>query len=152
MRRVLVSLALLTVALVAVPTSAAAASDDDLHPDVEYALDAVPGGIAISDYEAVWPALGMTLEAGSPTARSVGSCATGTYCAYASTGQNGTKLTFTICTVQSTSALRTVGSIANARASGNVQARNSSGTTLGTASPNTAVNVAGGTTTLRCTL
>lgn len=150
MKRVVVSIVVLCAAFIAIPATAVAA--DDLHPDVEYALDAVPGGIPVSDHEAVWPALGMTLEAESPNARSVGSCATGTYCAYASSGQNGTKLSFTICTVVSTSALKTVGSIANARPSGNVQARNSAGTALGTAGPNSAVNVAGGTATLRCTL
>lgn len=76
----------------------AAVASDTLHPDVEYALDAVPGGVAISETQVVWPYLGMILEADQAALRAMGSCATGTYCAYGRTGLSGTKLTFTICT------------------------------------------------------
>ena len=151
MKRTITAIAALVLALVLSP-AAASADTEDLHPDVEYALDAVPGGIAISDTAVVWPALGMILEAQSPVQRAVGSCATGTYCAYAQPGLRGTKLTFTICTNVSTAALQTVGSIANGRSSGNVHARNGSGKTLGTAGPNGSANVSAGTTNLLCTL
>ncbi|KQZ23095.1 hypothetical protein [Microbacterium sp. Root553] len=151
MKRTITAIAALVLALVLSP-AAANAETDELHPDVEYALEAVPGGIAVSDTEVVWPALGMILEAESAMQRAVGSCATGTYCAYAQPGLNGTKLTFTICANVSTSALQTVGSIANGRTSGSVRARNSSGTTLATAGANGSANVGGGTTNLLCTL
>lgn len=149
MKRTIAAFAALVLALVLTP--AVAHADTELHPDVEYALETVPGGIALSDSAVVWPALGMTLEAQSAMQRAVGSCATGTYCAYAQSGLRGTKLTFTICTNVSTAALQTVGSIANGRSSGNVHARNG-GTTLATAAANGSANVGGGTTNLLCTL
>lgn len=133
------------------PASASALDETEIS-DIEYALEVVPGGIALSDRYAVWPALGMTLTVGSPAARSVGSCATGTFCAYTGSGLSGTKLAFTICTNVSTAALRVVASIANGRTSGKVHARNSSGTVLGTAVANGSANVSPGTTSLFCTL
>lgn len=138
--------------LVAATLSPAVAhASDDLHPDVEYALEAVPGGIAIGDATVVWPELGMTLTTGSAFARAVGNCATGTYCAYSGSGMGGSKLTFAVCTNVSTSALRSVGSIANGRSSGLVRAR-SGATVLGTAGPNSSTDVGIGTTNLLCTL
>ncbi|MGN7948537.1 hypothetical protein ACTJKH_07310 [Microbacterium sp. 22215] len=153
MKRTVTAIATLVLALT-FATTAANADTDELHPDVEYALEAVPGGIAVDDTTVVWPALGMTLEAASESSalRAVGSCATGTYCAYASPNLQGSKLTFTICTNVSTAALQTVGSIANGRTSGSVRARNSSGTTLATAGANGSANVGGVTTNLLCTL
>ena len=150
MKRTITAIAAVVLALVLSPV-AANADTDELHPDVEYALEAVPGGIAVSDTAVVWPTLGMILEAESQMQRAVGSCATGTYCAYAQSGLRGTKLTFTICTNVSTAALQTVGSIANGRSSGNVHARNG-GTILATAGANGSANVGGGTTNLLCTL
>lgn len=142
----------IAVLIAATLTPAAAHASDDVHPDVEYALDAVPGGIAVSDNKVVWPELGMTLTTGATTARAVGNCATGTYCAYSGSGMSGSKLTFSVCTNVSTSALRTVGSIANGRGSGLVRARNSAATVLGTAGPNSSTDVGLGTTNLLCTL
>lgn len=162
MKRHIAAVAALAVSLLLIPHAAASASvsgpagasssDDAETSDIEYALGAVPGGIALSDSYAVWPALGMTLTAGSPTARSVGSCATGTFCAYAGSGLSGTKLAFTVCTNVSTAALRVVASIANGRTSGKVHAKNSSGTVLGTAVANGSANVPPGTASLLCTL
>lgn len=153
MKRTITTIAALVLALVLTPATANADSDE-LHPDVEYALEALPGGFAVNDTTAVWPALGMILEAGSESAslRAVGSCATGTYCAYALPNLQGSKLTFTICTTVSTAALQSVGSIANGRSFGSVRARNSSGTTLATAGANGSANVGAGTTNLLCTL
>ncbi|WP_341955951.1 hypothetical protein [Microbacterium sp. LWH13-1.2] len=156
MKRHFAAVAALAVGLLLIPQAAesavVSASDDTETSDIEYALEAVPGGIALSDSYAVWPALGMTLTAGSPAARSVGSCATGTFCAYTGTGLSGTKLAFTVCTNVSTAALRVVASIANGRTSGKVHAKNSSGTVLGTAVANGSANVPHGTASLLCTL
>lgn len=150
MKKFLAALAA-TLLLVATPT-AADASTDELHPDVVYALEALPGGVAIGTHQAVWPELGMELTASSRFARSVGSCATGSYCAYSGSGLTGTRLAFTICTTVSTAPLRTVKSIANARSSGMVQARNSAGQVLATAFANSSASVSGTTVGLRCAL
>lgn len=156
MKRHFAAVAALAVCVLLIPQAAASASasapDDTELSDIEYALEAVPGGIALSDSHAVWPALGMTLTAGSPAARSVGSCATGTFCAYTGSGLSGTKLAFTVCTNVSTAALRVVASIANGRISGKVHAKNASGSVLGTAVANGSANVPPGTTSLLCTL
>lgn len=126
--------------------------EPELHPDVEYAINAVPGGTVVDEYTVVWPDLGMELSVPSPLARSVGSCATGQYCAYSAADGNGARLSFGVCTVVSTSALGSVGSVANARSSGSVQARSGAGVVLGTAVSGTRVNVSGAVSTLRCTL
>lgn len=150
MKKFLAALAA-TLLLVATPT-ATQASTGELHPDVAYALEALPGGVAISTHEVVWPELGMELTASSRFARSVGSCATGSYCAYSGSGLGGTRLSFTICTAVSTAPLQTVRSIANARSSGKVQARNAAGQVLATAYANGSANVSGPVVGLRCTL
>lgn len=166
MKRNIAAAAVLAVSLLLIPQTAASATEaasdaattaatqtaDDGSSDLDYALETVPGGIALSERHAVWPALGMTLTVGSPMARSVGSCATGTFCAYSGGGLSGTKLAFTICTNVSTAALRAVGSIANGRVSGKVHAKNSSGGVLGTAFANGSANVPPGTVSLLCTL
>lgn len=147
------SLAIAAIALLALSGATPAhAAGSDLHPDVEYALDAVPGGEVVDPYTVVWPELGMELTVRSPSARSVGTCATGLYCAYSGTDGNGTRLSFSVCTTVSTSALALVRSVANARSSGMVQARSSDGSVLATASAGTRVNVPGTTRTLRCSL
>jgi len=154
MKKRIVTAAALAVSLLLIAQASASASalDDTEISDIEYALEVVPGGIALSDRYAVWPALGMTLTAGSSAARSVGSCAIGTFCAYTGSGLSGTKLAFAICTNVSTAALRVVASIANGRTSGKVHAKNSSGTVLGTAVANGSANVSPGTANLLCTL
>lgn len=156
MKKHIAALAALAVSLLLIPQAAASASasppDDTEISDIEYALETVPGGIALSGTYAVWPALGMTLTVGSSAARSVGSCATGTFCAYTGGGLSGTKLTFVVCTNVSTAALRVVASIANGRISGKVHARSSSGAVLGTAVANGSANVPLGTVSLLCTL
>lgn len=150
MKKRLLSLALGAILAMGIATPAQASEEPVVHPDVQYAIDAVPGGTVIDAHTAVWPALGMELSVPSPTARTVGSCATGAYCAYAGANRGGTKLSWISCTTVSTAALSTVGSIANARSSGTVQARNVAGTVLGSAGAGATVNVAGGTKNLRC--
>ncbi|MEV4669296.1 hypothetical protein [Microbacterium sp. LWO12-1.2] len=133
-------------------TPAQASEEPVIHPDVLYAIDAVPGGTVIDAHTVVWPELGLELSVPSPDSRAVGSCATGSYCAYAGANRSGTKLSWATCTTVSTAALSTVGSIANARSSGTVQARKGASTVLGTAGPGATVNLPGGTTNLRCLL
>ncbi|MEJ1088450.1 hypothetical protein WDU99_08985 [Microbacterium sp. Mu-80] len=130
--------------------SPAHAEESPVHPDVAYAMSAVPGGLLVDANTVVWPALDMQLSATPTMLRSVGTCATGQYCAYSKANRGGTKLSWTTCATVSTAALSSVGSIANARSSGTVQARTSSGTILASASAGTSVNVFGAVRSLRC--
>lgn len=108
-----------------------------LHPDLQAALERVPGGVLVDGTTVVWPEQGMTLEA--PVARAVGSCATDAVCAYSETNRGGSKLQWTSCGTHSTAALSKVGSIANAR-SGTLKAR--AGTTVrASASSGSSANV-----------
>lgn len=132
-------------------TSAAQAADGELHPDVEYAIDAVPGGTVVDPYTVVWRDLDMQLSVPSPFARAVGTCADGQFCAYSGPGGSGTRLSFGACGIVSTAALPVVASVANARSSGKVQARTGAGTVVGTAAAGTRVDVSGAVSTLRCT-
>lgn len=129
MKRTLGALALSLVLVLNVSAGAAATEHrEPVHPDVAYALAAEPGGVATSYTTAEWAATGMKLEVPTVTARAVGSCATGSICAFSGTGIGGTKLSWSTCGSKSTSALERVGSIANARSSGSLQARQ--GTTV----------------------
>lgn len=98
-----------------------AAASEAVHPDVAFALAAEPGGVATGYGSAEWPDLGMTLTV--PVGRAVGTCATGSICAYSSGALGGTKLSWSTCGSKSTAALSQVGSIANARSSGTLHAR-----------------------------
>ena len=144
-------LAVVAAALLSIGAAAPAHAEPPLHSDIAYAIAAVPGGIVVDEHTVVWPELGMELRVAPMTARAVGTCATGQYCAYAQADRGGTKLSWTTCTTVSTAALASVKSIANARSSGKVQARNSAGTVLATASAGASVNVFGPVSTLRCT-
>lgn len=144
MIRTLATLAL-ALGLAGSPTAVAAAQApaETLHPAVEYALAAEPGGFAVTETSALWPELGMrldVLEAGSALGRAVGDCATGSICAYSAAGQAGVKLTWSSCGSKSTSALGTVGSIANGRSSGTLSARQAS-TVRASAGANSYANV-----------
>jgi len=68
-----------------------------VHPDIAYALRAVPGGTQIDEETVVWPHLDMRLDVVDARARAVGSCATGAHCAYRNSGMGGSKLTWTSC-------------------------------------------------------
>lgn len=112
----------------------------EIHPHVEYALEQVPGGIAVGERVAYWPELDMTLEVQAVAARAVGTCATGSVCAYSAANRGGTKLQWGSCGTHSTAAIATVGSIANARSSGTLNARQ--GTTVrASASAGSSANV-----------
>jgi hypothetical protein len=130
---------ILAIALVASPL-VAHADEPDVHPAVAYALNAQPGGVATSYYSAEWPKLDMTLDVAWASTFAVGTCATGTICAYSEGAMAGVKLSWTTCGSKSTAALSTVGSIANARTSGTLTARQST-TVRATAAANSYANV-----------
>lgn len=131
-------------------------SDDttptDLHPDIAYALQEVPGGIVIDAHHAEWPELGMVIEVPEHGEhhRAVGSCATGAICAFSGSNLTGARLSWSSCGTHSTSGLSSVGSIANARSSGYLQARTSSGGVQATAIAGSWSNASGAITNVRC--
>lgn len=98
----------------------------DLHPDVEYALEHVPGGTALSARSAEWPELDLTLEV--PLAPLTLNCSSGSVCAFSGSGGTGTKLEWGSCGTHSTSALSRVRSISNAKSGVTLYARQ--GTTV----------------------
>jgi hypothetical protein len=124
------------VALTASPAAAATVvpdSDSTLQQRVEAVMREFPGGTQIADDTVSWErgTVLMTLEGGS-NAKSVATCVTGAYCAWAGTNYSGTKLSFTACSYGGTSssvgALLTKRSFANARGSGTVRVVNGAST------------------------
>ncbi|QTV79159.1 hypothetical protein [Microbacterium sp. NIBRBAC000506063] len=82
--------------------------------------------------------------------RSVGSCATGSVCAFSQQNISGTKLSWGSCSTHTIPGSFSVKSIANARSAGSIlQARNGT-TVLASATGGTWKNVAGTTTNVRC--
>lgn len=120
----------------------------DLHPDIAAALAEVPGGVVVDAHHAVWPELGMSVDAPSEDDRAVGSCATGNVCAFSGTGLSGTRVSWSTCGTYAPGI--TVRSIANARSAGYVQARTSSGSVLATAIAGSSANVSGAVADVRC--
>ncbi|WP_243225833.1 hypothetical protein [Microbacterium sp. CIAB417] len=132
---VLVGAALLMAGAVAAPMAAAA--DDRIEPDPQIAamLEAVPGGVVLDAYNAVWPELDMemTVEPARPSGlaerssvtalSSVGACASGKVCAFSLSGTNGSKLSWGTCNTSFPVGTFTVRSIADARSSGYAQAK-----------------------------
>lgn len=124
MKRTVTSIALATIMLVGGPfASLATQAQPELHPDVAYALSAEPGGVATSSTSAIWIGTGMRLQVLTGVERSVGTCLTGSICAYSASATGGTKLSWSTCGSKSTAALARVGSIANGRASGTLYAK-----------------------------
>ncbi|TQJ31066.1 hypothetical protein [Microbacterium sp. SLBN-146] len=123
MRRALAAIAVGVALALSTPAMAGAVEKNDVHPDVAYALAAVPGGVAEGYYSAAWPETGMRVDVPNGMLRAVGSCATGSICAYSGTGLAGTQLSWSTCGQKSTAALSQVRSIANARSSGILSAR-----------------------------
>ena len=126
------------------------ADEPDLHPDIAYALAALPGGIPTGTTSAEWPDLGITYTIETRSARAVGTCATNLICAYRTAGLGGAKVTFSGCSTWSTTAFGGVGSVANARTSGWANARNSSGTVLKHVPYGTWADVPAGVTSIAC--
>lgn len=125
MKRALAAIAVGVALALSTPAMAGAEEKHDVHPDVAYALASAPGGVAEGYYSAVWPETGMRVDVPNPNAmlRAVGTCATGSICAYSGSNLTGTKLSWTTCGQKSTAALSQVASIANARSSGTLSAR-----------------------------
>lgn len=128
-----------------------------VQEQIDAALREFPGGRQISANAVSWDGGAVVLTIAAPGAlapMAVGSCATGTYCAYNGVSLTGSKLAFTACsTTVSLAALPgLVRSIANGRTSGTVAGRTAGGTTLTTVAAGSQVNSApAGVTHLRCT-
>jgi hypothetical protein len=138
--------------LPATAAHAAPTIKDKTNPAISYALENEPGGVVVNDTTVVWPEKGMTLTVPSASGFStlaVGSCATGSVCAFSSSNLGGAKLSWTGCGSYSTAALSTVGSIANARSSGTLQARNGA-TVVASVGPNSWTNVFSRVSSVRC--
>jgi hypothetical protein len=137
--RLLIAAALLVVAsLTSTPALASSggtvvpAQDGTLQQRIDELLRAFPGGKQIADDQIAWEkeSAVITLEGGS-NAKAVGTCASGSYCAWSLGSYTGTKLTFTACSAAGTSSsvaplLTNPKSLANARNTGNVKAKNGS--------------------------
>lgn len=134
-------------------TGAPPAMAESIEPDVAYALAVVPGGEVIDTRTAYWPDLGMTLTVPDSRLRdAIGSCPNGSVCAYKGAGLTGTRLSWTTCTVHSTTALNaSPQSIADARSTGYLQARYGT-TVVATAIAQSWDNVASTSTNVRCVL
>lgn len=148
-------LAALTISLGFASTAQASEKHDAVQNEIDSVLERFPGGVQTSDVTIEWDngAVVLELDAGGGVARSVGTCATGSYCAYNGAGLTGSKLSFSACsTTVSLAALSgSVRSLANARNSGSVQGQNGSGSTLTTLSAGDQVNSAPtGITQLKC--
>jgi hypothetical protein len=135
------------------PASAGEYDDDArLQQQVTAILDDFPGGKQIAPGVISWDdgAAVLTLES-KYSARSIGSCLTGRYCAWSATSYTGTKLSFSACSVGGTSSsVAAIGglarSTANARTSGHVNAVNS-GSVIFSMPANTGVPVNAATLT-----
>ena len=131
MRTQLAAAALVVCALLAHAAAAAAHPGDALADRVADVVNEFPGGVEVAPGVIEWEggAIILTLES-EVSPRSIGTCATGQYCAWTSTSYGGTKLAFTSCSVGGTSSsLAALGgparSTANARTTGTVDAVNS---------------------------
>ncbi|ACZ29893.1 hypothetical protein Xcel_0861 [Xylanimonas cellulosilytica DSM 15894] len=149
-------LVLLATAMLAVTVPAAANAQDapDMQERIETVLADNPGGVQTGWNEVTWDdgAVILTIAPDSDIApRTIGSCATGAFCAYSQAGYLGSKLTFTTCTANhSVSTLGApVRSIANARNNNTVKALNGSTVVL-TVPANTGKNTTASITKLSC--
>lgn len=118
-------------------------ADIGLQARVDAVLAEYPGGVQIGPNEVSWESgdviLTLAPENGDIASRAVGSCNSGSFCAYTGYSLSGSKLSFTSCTTHSTTVLGAVRSVANARSSGSIKAKNSGGTVLSTISAGSSV-------------
>ncbi|MCU1542629.1 MAG: hypothetical protein JWM50_494 [Microbacteriaceae bacterium] len=153
---VAVAAALLLMGLGAAPASALTKGDGGLQVRIDGVLAEYPGGVQISATTVSWDGGAILLTFPSPYSQAIGTCATGSYCAFSSTNYSGTKLAFTGCSVGGTAnSLAPLGasvrSVANARTSGTVRAMNGI-SVVHTLTANTGVGVnASALTNLSCT-
>ena len=126
---------------------------DSVQAQIDAVLVEHPGGQQVSPTTISWAGGAILLTfadprssdsmAADPHSRAVGSCATGSYCAWSGTSYTGTKLSFTGCSAAgSESSLSLLGgavrSLANARTSGLVRSANGA-STVHLISPNTGI-------------
>ncbi len=142
--------AALTLLMSALAVPAANASQITPDDQIAYALAHEPGGYATGAHTAYWPDLDETMTSSEAiTTQSVGSCGTGSVCAYGGYSLTGAKLSWSSCGTHSTAALPSTGSIADARSSGSLQARNGS-TVVATAKAGGQANVWSTVTNVKC--
>jgi len=103
-----------------------------------------PGGTQTGPNTITWEGGAVELRlAPDGASRAVGTCPTGSFCAFSSTNLAGSRVSFTTCSTHSVGSLiGTAKSIANARTSGTVYGENSSGSVLSTIGANGRVNAA----------
>lgn len=149
MKSRLLAAVVLTVAFTSAPLVAHAEAMNSLQSQVDQVLEDFPGGTQTGAGEISWEggAIVLTLESTFSTF-AIGSCATGSYCAWSGKSYMGAKLSFTNCsaagTTNSVAALGVVGSIANARTSGHVTAGSYS------LAANTGLTSVSGVTSMTC--
>lgn len=149
-RLILATVALTSLAILA-PTAAHATSDP-LQDRVEQVLQDYPGGTQTGAGEVSWNGGEIILTLTEGASRfAVGSCSTGSFCAYTGTYQSGARISFTNCT--GTNSVAPLGSpvrsFANARSSGTVGAFNG-GTVVDSAAAGTYKNTTATITRLGC--
>lgn len=127
----LIAVLVVALSLLVPATGAAAGPAESLDARVARVLAEFPGGVEVSPGVIQWNkgAITLTLESAF-SVQSIGSCATGQYCAWTGLSYTGTKLAFTSCSAGGTSSsLAALGgparSTANARTTGTVNAVNS---------------------------
>lgn len=148
--------ALATLALLlASPSIAHAEKAYSLQEQIDEILLTHPGGTQAGPRTVTWEdgTIVLRLVSDRIAPLSVGSCATGYYCAYNGLNLSGSSLSFSTCsTTVSLAALPgIVRSLANARSTGYIQGLNSSGTSLTTVYAGNQVSSApAGITQLKC--
>lgn len=151
MKRMRAVLATVFVALAAMVVAAPAAAESDPAVDEQIVavMRAMPGGVVVDRYRAVWPATGMEMAVPDPAVpNAVKGCATGMVCAFSSYNATGASLSWSTCGTFPISGF-TTRSIADARSSGYAQARNGT-TVVATATAGNFANVFSPVTNLRC--
>jgi hypothetical protein len=146
-------LATVTLAALAILAPAAAhATGDPLQDRVDQVLEDYPGGTQTGAGEISWNDgdIVLTLKEGV-SSRAVGSCSTGSFCAYTGNTLSGARISFSNCT--GTNSVAPLGSpvrsFANARSSGTVGAFNG-GTVVDSTAAGTHKNTAATISRLGC--
>ena len=145
------------VGAMAMMAAVAEASPDgvDADPQIVEMMEAVPGGVLIDAYHAVWPELDMEMTVPNGSARSVraavGPCADGRVCVFNGYSLNGSSLSWGVCGGQTIPSNFVAKSLAHARASGSTQARNGT-TPVATAYAGGSANIYSPVTNIRCSL
>ncbi|MFB9308597.1 peptidase inhibitor family I36 protein [Agromyces hippuratus] len=120
---------------------------------INQVLSEFPGGIQTAANEVSWGNGDVVLtiaDPNSPSALSIGGCATGAHCVFSASNLTGSMMTFNSCATQSVAPLgAAVRSIANARSSVAVRAYNDLGA-LGSVTANSWANTSWATTKVGC--